>query len=1677
MQIHWNHTYNDLCVPYIENLRDGIKNARELTTETRNLLICFFNDIDQTCRESYFEPALRYYFHQRGVWNTLEFLEHGLRPAIDYLFGSSQDDAALCKEWTALFSEYIRLDARAPYTTGYTRHSIRSIRLCLHIGKIAQALRQFVLLRATGFTTSQILRKGRTPEEQQMFSDIITIDDWLAAKIASGDRECIDYLTEAMTSENNANRMYFDHFRAISLSSNKELLILEGKLLLAARMQEGLRQAIVETMDEGQPESFIYLLKVIIDNNLQRFSAVKRGLAVATGFGDQDAADRITEKFFSLVFKLVSDRDEAVRAIDSNDPMTVYLALWSIAFFDADSVKQHIAELLEHSPAHIAEATTLIVGYLQDVELINKMTSLVLRVRTQEHRIIAGLLEMYLRDTRFHLYLRASADEIHIPDLSFYFESREDAETDFALLTGIYTSVKSAEVFEPYVFPWIGRTLTKSLISEKICRLALLLATPDYAEKALDYFCSLEPYDRGVYLKYILYRCKSRRQIEFAVAMMADKGNDARDQACRIVRNLHEWNDLADEDYLAMESHLRLKAAPMRTCIIGILGSLPDDKAISSVKRLITDKSTERRLAGLDILKNWIDKGERSEAVSELKPELSAIVNPTSREQILLGAILAQNNPEENIYTPGNGFGLYSCGDEIAVSVTRPADFSPEKALAFKSDSNILKKILRKRNSPAVELIQAIIDLIEKNTDYEFKDRYGNISRLGNTVQQSYKPGLESIALPEIWKEFYDLEIGSPENILRLWLATITPNASDKPFYPTLKRILGRAFDPDILNPVKNSPYFQSALHIITALAEEYCKGQVILEIATNFMSDFALRTKAEDCIRNYQNYSWESPEDQCIYNVQPVATLLSICRNSSNDMPDDLFLRSFAGRHNLLCKTKSCIADGFNYRNPLNAMEYLRAWSLGAISDKAMFREMMSGPMKKSMIAEFSQRLPDAEKPRWAKQLTPLSDRGCHLINTVIERILDIELKRGDSETPVSSLAYEIRCVSGIDRLLQILQALGKDKPVTRGYYANLNKREILSSLLQASSPAPSDSPEELKRKAKVAGVTDEQLAEAAMFSQRWLEITEEAIGWKGLTSGAYYFMAHTADTLSDRAKSRISRYSAVEPADFADGACDPAWFHEIYKTLGRKHYEFIYASAKHVADGNRHSRSRKLSDALLGNLKAKQVMKEISEKRNKDLVVALGLIPLGRNKHGDLRERYIFLNKFLKDSKQFGAQRQASEGRAVKLALDNLARTAGYGDSTRLTWSMEAALVKDAAQLLTPKDFDGVSVRLHIGDGMPEIICESKGKILQNIPSRLKKDPYVISLKETCKQLKEQHIRGRALLEQAMVESSEFTGAEISSLKENPIIWSLFSRLVLVRDNGCTGFPGDDGVSIISAEGEYRPLSADDRLRIAHPYDLFSNKEWSAYQALIFEHKWKQPFKQVFRELYVPTPEEKDMSKSMRYSGNQIMPSRTAALLKKRQWTVDYDCGLQKICFNSNVTAVLYAMADWFSPADIEAPTLEYVEFHDRRTFKDKKISEIPPIAFSEIMRDVDLAVSVAHAGSVDPETSHSTIEMRRAIVSHTLPMFGINNVSLSDTFAKVSGQLGRYNIHLGSGTIHKEGGAQIAVLPVHSQSRGRIFLPFLDEDPKTAEIISKILLFSDDAAIKDPSILRQL
>lgn len=250
---------------------------------------------------------------------------------------------------------------RQAYTERWNRRSQRTRMVKPHISNLYYLLSITFRYHASKRTPSDILSGGRTPEEVKEFEEasFLNQDLWLAAMIMSGNRECIDWLSEAMTSETNFKKMTYEHFRAIARSGNHELLELEGKLLMAARLQEGLRQAIVETMDCGLPESFIHIFNVIRDNNLQRFASVKRGVAVTTGLGEQDAPDRITDKFINLIHSYINSRDEARKGIESDNAMDVFLGLWATGFVEVLDTVPLIEKLIAEAPAYKVEAAML----------------------------------------------------------------------------------------------------------------------------------------------------------------------------------------------------------------------------------------------------------------------------------------------------------------------------------------------------------------------------------------------------------------------------------------------------------------------------------------------------------------------------------------------------------------------------------------------------------------------------------------------------------------------------------------------------------------------------------------------------------------------------------------------------------------------------------------------------------------------------------------------------------------------------------------------------------------------------------------------------------------------------------------------------------------------------------------------------------------------------------------------------------------------------------------------------------------------------------------------------------------------------------------------------------------------------------------------------------------------
>jgi hypothetical protein len=207
-------------------------------------------------------------------------------------------------------------------------------------------------------------------------------------------------------------------------------------------------------------------------------------------------------------------------------------------------------------------------------------------------------------------------------------------------------------------------------------------------------------------------------------------------------------------------------------------------------------------------------------------------------------------------------------------------------------------------------------------------------------------------------------------------------------------------------------------------------------------------------------------------------------------------------------------------------------------------------------------------------------------------------------------------------------------------------------------------------------------------------------------------------------------------------------------------------------------------------------------------------------------------------------------------------------------------------------------------------------------------------------------------------------------------------------------------------------------------------------------------------------------------------VNPRQALALLGSRGWVTAPDAGAFRTFHDEKIVAWIEFMETFYTPAEVEGLTIEKVRFACRGEGElETRLTEVPPRLFSEVMRDVDLIVSVAHRGAVDPESSASTVELRAALLRETIALLQQDNVRVKEPHVFIHGKLGEYSVHLGSATTHIMPGGTLFIVPVHSQHRGRVFLPFADDDPKTAEILSKVILLARDREIKDPNLLDQI
>src|SRR5262249_19342427 len=192
--------------------------------------------------------------------------------------------------------------------------------------------------------------------------------------------------------------------------------------------------------------------------------------------------------------------------------------------------------------------------------------------------------------------------------------------------------------------------------------------------------------------------------------------------------------------------------------------------------------------------------------------------------------------------------------------------------------------------------------------------------------------------------------------------------------------------------------------------------------------------------------------------------------------------------------------------------------------------------------------------------------------LDRIRERVLEIELKRGEMPTAASAPAKHIQSLYGADRLMSLVTVLGK-KPFARTTYG-MGRTEVLTHLIQVTYPREADTREAFAELVKKAGLSRERLLELAFVAPQWLDHVEHSVGWSGLKEGVWWFLAHSPGARSgvggatdedvdlddfdddERPRERVDPWERIirerttlTEEERNDRAIDAAWFHRLYQ------------------------------------------------------------------------------------------------------------------------------------------------------------------------------------------------------------------------------------------------------------------------------------------------------------------------------------------------------------------------------------------------------------------------------------------------------------------------------------------------------------------------------------------------
>jgi Family of unknown function (DUF5724)/Domain of unknown function (DUF4132) len=1488
----------------------------------------------------------------------------------------------------------------------------------------------------------------------------------LAAALEAGGPEgdaIFEILKESASGQHEIGRMGRHVSRALLVSSRPEGWEFMEKMLLAAQRQEGLRQVIMETIDEAHPQAFVRMLRLILDQNLIRFSSVIRAIDVWFGLQWTALTPAKLRETLQQVLRFLEDPSARTEALQSRSDETLYLALWAIAFEDAPAAIKPAAELCKDP---MVERRFVAAHFLGQLELPEARSALVACLGDQDLRVALRALEA-------------------LPGT--------DADDLFEPLQRLYDRLPAKQTaLEPLVWPWNPVVADRREIADQM--------VGSLGKRSPSVLIPYVPF-MGFSGKHWMINALTKKMTwdapvrELLFSLVGDRDPYFREEALKALKKC----TVEEAEAVRLEGFLSRKSSEMRRGVLGLLYKQNSDAALASVDRLLASKKAEVRLAGLELTRQLVEHKKALAACRERATNFAEERKPlTEQEQLQIDAIL---DVDRVVTTLEDALVLMNPADRSPVVAPRPREvgFLTPAAIACIKD---LDKLIEKHGETPVTIQthKGPREELLGNMDWSFPSPRPKVS-----LEEDKK----RLPLLEIWEKWWE---GRPNTTrdkdgLELLRASIWANVNE--WEVSGWRSLG-----------KRSKEMKAA---VTALLENARVLNLEHDSIITDLLDWLLRLHPPQGATEFLLDAAETA-----FSLVPEADLLR-SRNARNRDADwrnlDLFTRwcDKLEEHwretrerwtpeqnqrfwNLVHWHDQPVSGASRYRPDIDVL--LAAYEAGFANQTDILDHLLGPRDTEHWSGNFA-----SLRQLTARPPNPILERRPEvrdLVQRCRERILEVELARGELPTAATGPAQALGCLEGLAVLERLLRKLA-GKPFDRKTEEGDNKITVLSHLIQITHPLPTETSvvvaERIQAFVKQKLLTPERLLELAFLAPQWAQHIEAVLGWPGFQEGVLWFLAHmpsgrrgedeedfdddedmdedieeenttNSDERTNAWTRQLRERTPLTQEQIREGAVDVSWFTRTHDAVGPRRWQLIAEASKYGCSDNSYKKAVLLGDVLRGKANKRDLIVNVKQKRLKDSVRMLGLLPMpvGEKREAELHARYKVLHEYRRYARGLSPLSREEAVRIAEIGLENLARTAGYPDPIRLEWAMEAHEIADLAKGPISAAFEGVTVTLSLDEqAQAQLVIQRGDRVLKSIPATVRKNPKIALLAERRADLKRQASRMRQSLEAAMVRGDAFTGTELRQLFEHPVLAPLLERLILLGE-GIRGYPIAGGQGLSDYNGKIEPIKPDEQMRLAHPHDLLTAGDWSQWQHHCFQTERVQPFKQVFRELYLTTEQEKkDGAASHRYTGQQINPRQGLALFGSRGWRARDE--VVKTFYDLGLTVEVNFRSGQFTPLEVEGWTIEDVVFRTRGDGQQIPLTEVPQRLFSEVMRDVDLVVSVAHVGGVDPEASASTVEMRAALLRETCSLLNISNYQIKSNHVIIEGRLGKYSVHLGSAVVHRQPGGSLCIVPVHSQHRGRLFLPFADDDPRTAEVLSKVLLLARDNEIQDPSILEQL